>query len=111
MKSDRRRNLKAVFVNGLQIHFMSGVIRQFGIQAKKTAYAMYFTLTKWWLSSGIFFILLTSYFPGNAQQVLQTNRYELSLEKNDFYEVMPSQEDGMFIYRRLYAQDDDKIEI
>ncbi|HZI24992.1 MAG TPA: hypothetical protein VFD46_07945, partial [Chryseolinea sp.] len=42
---------------------------------------------------------------------MQTNRYELSLEKNDFYEVMPSQEDGMFIYRRLYAQDDDKIEI
>jgi hypothetical protein len=47
----------------------------------------------------------------NAQQVLQTNRYELPLEKNDYYEVMPSQEDGIFLYRRLLSTDDDKIEI
>ena len=47
----------------------------------------------------------------NAQQVLQTNRYELPLEKNDYYEVMPSQEDGIFLYRRLLSSDDDKIEI
>ena len=26
-------------------------------------------------------------------------------------EVMPSQEDGIFLYRRLYAAEDDKIEI
>ncbi|HZB12056.1 MAG TPA: hypothetical protein VE467_03465, partial [Chryseolinea sp.] len=72
---------------------------------------MYSTLTKWWLSSGFFLLLLLNFQPSNAQQVLQTNRYELNLEKNDFYEVMPSQEDGIFLYRRLLAMDDDKIEI
>jgi hypothetical protein len=72
---------------------------------------MYSTLTKWWLSSGIFLFLLVSFQASNAQQVLQTNRYELNLEKNDFYDVMPSQEDGIFLYRRLLATDDDKIEI
>jgi len=73
---------------------------------------MCFISTKWWLSSGIvLLLLLTSALPGNAQQVLQTNRYELPLEKNDYYEVMPSQEDGIFLYRRLLADSDDKIEI
>ena len=72
---------------------------------------MYSTLTRLWLSSGIFLLILLTSAPGNAQQVLQTNRYELPLEKNDFYDVMPSQEDGIFLYRRLFAEDDDKIEI
>ena len=72
---------------------------------------MYSTLTKWWLSSGFFLFLLISFEASNAQQVLQTNRYELPLEKNDYYEVMPSQEDGIFLYRRLLFSDDDKIEI
>jgi hypothetical protein len=43
--------------------------------------------------------------------VLQTNRYELPLEKNDYYEVMPSQEDGIYLYRQLYADTDDKVEL
>lgn len=73
---------------------------------------MYFTLIKSLLSNGIFlFLVLTSVFPSNAQQVLQTDRYELPLDRNDYYEVMPSQEDGIFLYRRLYATSDDKIEI
>lgn len=57
------------------------------------------------------FLTLTSVSLSNAQQVLQTGRYELPLERNDYYEVMPSQEDGIFLYRRLYATSDDKIEI
>ena len=73
---------------------------------------MYSILTKWWLSSGIFLLLLlTLAWPGNAQQVLQTNRFELPLEKNDYYEVMPSQEDGIYLYRRLISIGDDKLEI
>lgn len=71
---------------------------------------MYSTSTKWWLSNGILFLFLI-YFQSNAQQVSQTNRYELPLEKNDYFEVMPSQEDGIFLYRRLYALSDDKLEI
>jgi hypothetical protein len=73
---------------------------------------MYFTLIKWSLGSGIFLLLtLTCLSFTNAQQVLQTNRYELPLQKHDYYDVMPSQEDGIFLYRRLYATDDDKVEI
>jgi len=73
---------------------------------------MYFTLTKYRLSKAIvLFLFLTHCLETNAQQVLQTNRYELPVEKNDYFEVMPSQEDGIFLHRRLYATDDDKIEI
>jgi len=72
---------------------------------------MYSISLKSWLSSGISLLLLLIVQCSNAQQVLQTNRYELPLEKNDFYQVMPSQEDGIFLYRRLYAAEDDKIEI
>ena len=72
---------------------------------------MYSTLSKWWLRIRIFLLLLLTFQLSNAQQVLQTNRYELPLEKNDYYEVMPSQEDGIFLYRRLLSSDDDKIEI
>src|SRR6186997_926402 len=93
------------------MRFMSGDIRRFEIQHRKTAYAMYSILLKSWLSSGISLLLLLIVQCSNAQQVLQTNRYELPLEKNDFYQVMPSQEVGIFLYRRLYATEDDKIEI
>ena len=73
---------------------------------------MYSTLIKWWLSKGtLAFLFLIFFLQSSAQQVLQTNRYELPLEKNDYYEVMPSQEDGIYLYRRLLTQDDDKIEI
>ncbi|HKZ37537.1 MAG TPA: hypothetical protein VJ184_07810 [Chryseolinea sp.] len=73
---------------------------------------MYFTLTKCWLSKAIvLFLFLTHSYESNAQQVLQTNRYELPVEKDDYFEVMPSQEDGIFLHRRLYATSDDKIEI
>ena len=73
---------------------------------------MYSTLINWWLSNGIFlFLFLTIVQTSDAQQVAQTNRYELPLEKNDYYEVMPSQEDGIYLYRRLYASADDKLEI
>ena len=72
---------------------------------------MYSTLSKWWLRIRILLLFLLTFQLSNAQQVLQTNRYELPLEKNDYYEVMPSQEDGIFLYRRLLSTDDDKIEI
>ncbi len=73
---------------------------------------MFFTLTKSWLSNGVILSLfLTSFQYVNAQQVLQTNRYELPLAKNEFFEVMPSQEDGIFLHRRLLTTTDDKIEI
>jgi len=72
---------------------------------------MYSTLPKWWLRIRILPLFLLSFQLSNAQQVLQTNHYELPLEKNDYYEVLPSQEDGIFLYRRLLSTDDDKIEI
>jgi hypothetical protein len=73
---------------------------------------MYSTLIKWWLGSGLSLVLSLIFFSvSHAQQVAQTNRYELPLEKNDYYEVMPSQEDGIFLYRRLYTSTDDKLEI
>ena len=72
---------------------------------------MYSTLSKWWLRTRFFLLFLVTFQLSNAQQVLQTNRYELPLEKNDYYDVMPSQEDGIFLFRRLLFSDDDKIEI
>src|SRR6188768_1755229 len=91
--------------------FMSGGIKPFEILHRKNACAMYSILPKWWLGIRFLILFLLTFQVSNAQQVLQTNRYELPLEKNDYYEVMPSQEDGIFLYRRLLSTDDDKIEI
>src|SRR5687768_12082205 len=105
MRSDQKRNLRVVFVNGYPMPFMSGDIRPFEILHRKTAYAMYSTLSKWWLRTRFFLLFLVTFQLSNAQQVLQTNRYELPLEKNGYYEVMPSQEDGIFLFRRLLFSD------
>lgn len=72
---------------------------------------MYFILTKWSLSNALLLLLTLVLTSGYAQQVIQTGRYEIPIEKNDYYEVMPSQEDGIFLHRRLTTNVDDKIEI
>jgi hypothetical protein len=65
-----------------------------------------------WLSSGLTALIYLTFFQiSDAQQVHQSNLFYLPLEKNDYYEVMPSQEDGIFLYRRLYGNEDDKLEI
>ncbi|MEO5976578.1 MAG: hypothetical protein ABIS36_17150 [Chryseolinea sp.] len=48
----------------------------------------------------------------NAQQVLQTNRFELASPKDETsYEVVPAHESGIYLYRRLYGQGMDNIEM
>src|SRR3989337_3351065 len=104
--------MRVEYGNGLIMLSTFGDTRRFEIPRRRIVCAMYFTLTKCWLSKAIvLFLFLTHSYESNAQQVLQTNRYELPVEKDDYFQVIPSQEDGIFLHRRLYATSDDKIEI
>jgi len=51
--------------------------------------------------------------PGaSAQQVLQTNRYEIPSTRDEkSFDVIPAQTDGIFLYRRLLGSKSDQIEI
>src|ERR1044072_10005787 len=92
---------------------MSGGISLFETIPKKIGYAMFFTLTKWWPGSGrtlLFICCLCQYV--SAQQVLQTDRYEIpSPREEKSFEVIPAHEDGIFLYRRLGGSNTDHIEI
>src|SRR5688572_14681427 len=99
MRSEVRKSTKVAFVNGTEARFMFMVIKPFETTQRRTGCAMFFTLTKWWLSNGAFLLILflsiLATTPGSAQQVLQTNRYETPVGRNEYFEVMPSQEDGI----------------
>ncbi len=75
---------------------------------------MFFTLTRSWLSNGagqllLYFLCLSGV---NAQQVLQTNRYEVAAGRDEkSFEVIPAAQDGIFLYRRLFSAPTDHIEI
>jgi len=74
---------------------------------------MFSTLIKLWPGSGrtlLFICCLSQYV--SAQQVLQTDRYEVpSPREEKSYEVIPAHEDGIFLYRRLTGTGSDHIEI
>lgn len=74
---------------------------------------MYSTLIKLWLSNVIALaiaIVLNTY--ACAQQVFQTNRYEIPAAKDEkSFDVIPAQEDGVILYRRLFGPKTDQIEI
>lgn len=74
---------------------------------------MFSTLIKSWLSNGVrLLIALTFLHSANAQQVLQTNRFEIPAPKDEkSYEVIPAHEDGIFLYRRLLGSNLDHIEL
>jgi hypothetical protein len=74
---------------------------------------MFFTLIRSWLNNGVVLLLSLTILPcANAQQVLQTNRYEIPAIKDEkAFEVIPAQENGLFLYRRLSSSSSDHIEI
>lgn len=74
---------------------------------------MFSTLTKLWLSNGItLFLALNLFQQAAAQQVLQSNRYEIPAAREErSYEVIPANEDGIFLYRRLITSATDHIEL
>ncbi|MFZ6009158.1 MAG: hypothetical protein ACOYXT_02325 [Bacteroidota bacterium] len=74
-----------------------------------------FTLTKWWLNNiSKFTIPLVAAFcltEANAQ-VLQTERYEITLRDNEKqFEIIPAEDHGLLLYRRLGGGKDDKLQL
>ncbi|HTJ53060.1 MAG TPA: hypothetical protein VL443_26580 [Cyclobacteriaceae bacterium] len=74
---------------------------------------MFFTLTKSWSNKSLAIIvfLLISLSGINAQ-VLQTDRYEITLAETELgYEVAPADNRGVFVYRRLASIESDVLEV
>ncbi len=74
---------------------------------------MFSTLIRLWWNNGILIaIVLAFHQHAGAQQVLQTKRYEIPASKDEkSFEVIPAQEDGLFLFRRLIGPKTDQIEI
>lgn len=74
---------------------------------------MFSTLTKLWLSNRTpFFLALAILSDTHAQQVWQINRYEVPSAKDEIsFEILPAEEEGIFLYRRLSSSPTDHIEI
>ncbi|HEY8936758.1 MAG TPA: hypothetical protein VIM65_16125 [Cyclobacteriaceae bacterium] len=72
---------------------------------------MFFTLTKSWLTKCLAIILFI-FSSGINAQVLQTDRYEITMLENDVgYEVTPAENKGVFIYRRLTGIESDVLDV
>jgi hypothetical protein len=70
---------------------------------------MYATLTKFWSArtTNVFLLsMLTTLCLGQ-----QITRYELPIDNNEYYDVMPSQEDGIYLYRHLHSTAVDQVEL
>ena len=77
-----------------------------------TEYVKFSTSTKWWLISGLTFTLVLTSLVSNAQQVLQTNRFEMFASRDEApFEVIPAQEDGIFLFRRVGTDTQDHIQL
>lgn len=77
-----------------------------------TGYATCFTSIKSWWISGFILTLVFSTLTGNAQQVLQTNRFEISTSRDEVsFDVIPAQEDGLFLFRRIGTDKQDHIQL
>ncbi|MEJ1241313.1 hypothetical protein WBG78_24400 [Chryseolinea sp. T2] len=76
-----------------------------------TECATSFISTKWW-SGSLIVLALISHFLCNAQQVLQTNRFELFSSRDETaFDVLPAHENGLFLYRRVGTDRQDHIQL
>jgi len=74
---------------------------------------MYFTSLRWKSTRVVLWLLLTCCLqPSLAQQLQQSNRYELPLSRDEhFYEIIPAQDHGVYLYRRLASHPNDQLEL
>lgn len=83
------------------------------MRIKKIGCGTFFTSTKLW--SGEILgacLLICATLISNAQQVSQTNRFELASTKDEgSYEVVPAHDAGIYLHRRLSGRGMDNIEM
>ena len=74
---------------------------------------MFSTLIKWLSTNGITFtVAFIITIASNAQQVLQTNRFELGLPRGDgAFDVIPAQEEGIYLFRGISSDDGEHIQL
>ena len=74
---------------------------------------MCFTSSKWKSTRVVLWLLLTCYLqPGFGQQLQQSNRYEHPLSRDErFFEIIPAQDHGVYLYRRLASHPNDQLEL
>jgi len=73
---------------------------------------MCFTSSRWKSARIVLWLLLICLHPGFAQQLQQRNRYELPLTHDErFYEIIPAQDHGVYLYRRLASLHTDQLEL
>lgn len=77
-----------------------------------TEFVTFFTSIKWWCLSVSIIALAITPLACDAQQVLQTNRFELFSPRDEPpFEVLPAHEDGIFLYRRVGTNTQDHIQL
>ena len=75
-------------------------------------FVTYFTSTRSWLTSTLAGALFLTSIICNAQQVLQTNRFELYSPRDEAsFEVIPAFQDGIFLFRRVGTDTQDHIQL
>lgn len=79
---------------------------------RKIRCGTFFISTKWWLTRFGFLTIILLNLAVNAQQVLQTERFEIasSRDEEDF-EVIPAFEDGIFLYRGAISENNHLIQL
>lgn len=77
-----------------------------------TGYATFSTSTKWWSTNALLVAFALTAHHSDAQQVSQTNRYELHSPRDEAsFEVIPAHEEGIFLYRRIGTDTQDHIQM
>jgi len=76
---------------------------------------MFFILTKSWLikilAACSLFLVCGCYQHANAQ-VLQTDRFEVAVSgRGEFFDIVPSQNNGLFMYRQLAGTKEDQVQL
>jgi len=65
-----------------------------------------------WRACGLIFVLALTVCAGNAQQIAQTNRFEMYASRDESsFEVIPAHENGIFLYRRVGTNTQDHIQL
>jgi len=82
------------------------------MQVRMIRFATYSTSIKWWwINVGIASMLLCG-LNVTGQQVLQTNRFETSITRDEgAFDVVPAHKDGIFLFRRIYNNNTDHIQL
>src|SRR5687767_4528810 len=78
------------------------------------AYGMFFTSTKWScinLLWHITVVIIFLFFVPSKAQVLQPGRYEIPLLHDDKFEIIPSGEYGLYLYRQFHGEGTDQLQI